>query len=266
MDKLLDLVTDPYDRKARVTPTLLVVLPVVIPLVCQFGAKNPTLTAVLSLIGGCGVIYAGASISRGRGKKLEEKLVRGWGGMPTTIVLRHRDTFFDSVTKKRYHSDCLTKLGIQIPTVEEELANPAAADDIYLGVGRRMRELTREGKKLLLKENISYGFHRNMLAMKDVGIFLSACGLLYGLVLAHVVLLHPLGFDAAGFLDPGLPSAITLSFSILMMVAWLAYFNADQVRRMGYVYAERLFERLPSMPKPRAKIAPKDSASKTPNV
>ena len=40
MDKILDLVTDPYDRKARATPALLTVLPVLVPLVCQFGSKN----------------------------------------------------------------------------------------------------------------------------------------------------------------------------------------------------------------------------------
>jgi hypothetical protein len=257
MEKLLDLVTDPYERKARVTPSLLVVLPILIPLVCQFGAKNATLTAILSLIGGCGVVYAGASISRGRGKKIEEKLVRQWGGLPSTIVLRHRDTFFDSVTKRRYHADCGSKLGIKMPTTEEEFSDPTAADDIYLGVGRRLRELTREDKKLLLKENIAYGFHRNMLAMKDIGVFLSVCGLIYGLVLAQFVTLKPVGLNPSSLLDPGLPAVITLLFSILMLVAWLTYFNADQVRRMGFVYAERLFERLSSLPKLRAKAVSK---------
>lgn len=257
MEKILDLVTDPYERKARVTPSLLVVLPILIPLVFHFGVKNATLTAVLSLIGGCGVIYAGASISRGRGKKIEEKLVRQWGGMPSTIVLRHRDTFFDSVTKRRYHADCVSKLGIKMPTTEEEIADPAVADDIYLGVGRRLRELTREDKKLLLKENIAYGFHRNMLAMKDMGVLFSISGLIYGLVLAQFVTLNPAGLNPSVLLNPGLPAAITLLFSILMLVAWLAYFTADQVRRMGFVYAERLYERLPSLPKPRAKSVPK---------
>lgn len=258
MEKLLDLVTDPYERKARVTPSLLVVLPLLIPLVCQFGAKNPTLTAILSLFAGSGVVYAGASISRGRGKKIEEKLVRHWGGMPSTIVLRHRDNFFDSVTKRRYHAECSSKLGIKMPTAEEELADPTAADDIYLGVGRRLRELTREDKKLLLKENIAYGFHRNMLAMKDIGIFLSVCGLIYGLALAQFLILEPARLNLSGLLDPGLPAAITLLFSILMLLAWLTYFNADQVRRMGFVYAERLFERLSSLPKPRVKVVPKE--------
>ena len=125
----------------------------------------------MGVLGTCGAIYAAASIARGRGKLLEESLVKEWGGLPTTILLRHSDDFFDSGTKKRYHYDAQARLGIQMPTAAEESLDPIAADDVYRSVARRLRELTREDKKLLLKENIAYGFHRNMLAMKGVGIF-----------------------------------------------------------------------------------------------
>ncbi|WP_436825348.1 hypothetical protein [Variovorax sp. DT-64] len=48
---------DPYERKARIFPGLLVVLPLLIPMVCIFGHKDPAMTAVIALIGGCGVTY-----------------------------------------------------------------------------------------------------------------------------------------------------------------------------------------------------------------
>lgn len=253
MDKLLDLVTDPYDRKARATPALLTVLPLVVPLVCQFGAKNPILTGILGVLGSCGVIYAAASIARGRGKLLEDNLVKEWGGMPTTILLRHRDDFFDSGTKKRYHLDALVRLGIHMPTAAEELADPVAADDVYRSVARRLREVTREDKKLLLKENIAYGFHRNTLAMKGVGIFNCLVGIIYGLALAGAVKVDPLSFNIHGLLPPGLSGGLTLLVSLALLTAWLGYFNRNQVRAMGNVYAERLFEKLASLPKLRGK-------------
>lgn len=253
MDKLLDLVTDPYDRKARATPALLTVLPLVVPLVCQFGAKNTVLTGILGLLGTCGAIYAAASIARGRGKLLEEGLVKEWGGLPTTILLRHRDSFFDHGTKNRYHLDALVRLGIQMPTEADELADPIRADDIYRSVARRLRELTREDKKLLLKENIAYGFHRNMLAMKSVGICLCLVGSVYGLVLARAIRLDPLNFDIHGLLSPGLSGGLTLLVSLALLATWLGYFNSAQVRAMGNVYAERLFEKLASLPKLRGK-------------
>jgi hypothetical protein len=255
MLNLFDLVKDPYERKARVTPGLLVSLPILVPLVCVYGPKQPTLTAVVGLLGGCGAIYALASIARGRGKKLEEDLVNKWGGMPSTLALRHRDKFFDRVTKQRYHADICSKLGIAMPTADQEAAEPAAADETYMGATRRLRELTRGDKQLLLKENIAYGFHRNMLAMKGMGLLTSIVGLVYGLVIAGVLQLKPLGATLANLGDPGLAGGLTLLVSLAMLLAWCFYFDEDKVRRIGFAYAERLFEHLPSLsgaPKARA--------------
>lgn len=244
---LLEQIKDPYERTARVTPALLVALPVLTPLVCVYGPRHPLLTAIVGLLSACGVVYALASIARGRGKKLEEQLVRKWGGLPTTIVLRHRDNFFDRITKKRYHEDIETKLGIGMPTPQEEEGNPAQADEAYAGAARRLRELTRSDKKLLLKENIAYGFHRNMLAMKGPGILTSLIGLAYGLIIAKALSLRPFTLQPEQLADPGLAAGVTLATSILLLAAWFFYFDADKVRRIGFVYAERLFEHLPSL-------------------
>jgi hypothetical protein len=100
MSTLYELIKDPYERKARLIPGLLVALPLIIPLVSVYGAKNPLLTSVIGLLSSCGAMFALANISRGLGKALEVKLVSKWGGMPTTIILRHSDNFLDFVTKK----------------------------------------------------------------------------------------------------------------------------------------------------------------------
>lgn len=247
MKTIFELITDPYERKARVAPGLLVILPILVPLLGVHGEKNPVLTSVIGLLGGCGVIYALASVVRGCGKKLEERLIAKWGGMPTTIALRHRDKFLDSVSKQRYHTEIATKLGITMPTAEEELASPDKADDIYVGATKRLRELTRSNKQLLLKENIAYGFHRNMLAMKPVGIVSCLLGILYALLIAKSLQVTPLHFDLMHLADPGLAAGLALSISLTLLTAWLWYFNEDAVRRIGFVYAERLFECLPSL-------------------
>jgi hypothetical protein len=265
---MLNLLTDPYERKARVTPGLLVSLPILVPLVCVYGPKQPTLTAVFGLLGGCGAIYALASISRGRGKKLEEDLVSKWGGLPSTLALRHRDKFFDRITKQRYHADISSKLGISMPTADQEAANPAAADEAYVGATRRLRELTRGDKQLLLKENIAYGFHRNMLAMKGVGLLTCIMGLVYGLVIAGVLHLKPLGITPGNLGEPGLAGGLTLLVSFAMLLAWSFYFDEDKVQRIGFVYAERLFEHLPSLsgtPKARAPRTKKASSNPATN-
>ncbi|MBS0292557.1 MAG: hypothetical protein JSS01_08570, partial [Proteobacteria bacterium] len=103
-------------------------------------------------------------------------------------------------------------------------------------------------KSLLLKENIAYGFHRNMLAMKPIGIVTCVLGLFYGLVLAGVVGLDPLAVNLVSLAQPGLAAAMTLVISVALLASWLFYFEADAVQRVGFAYAERLFECLPSLP------------------
>jgi hypothetical protein len=247
MTTIFELVKDPYERKARVIPGLLVALPLLVPLLCVYGAKHPLLTGVIGLLGGCGAIYALASIARGRGKMLEESLVKKWGGMPTTIALRHRDKFLDSVSKQRYHTAIAAKLGIAMPTSEEESADHDKADDIYIGATKRLRELTRTNKQLLLKENIAYGFHRNMLAMKSVGVVSCFLGIIYGLLIAKILQVEPPHWVPVNFADPGLAAGLTLLISLALLAAWLLYFDENAVKRMGFVYAERLFECLPSL-------------------
>jgi len=245
MVTIFELLKDPYKRKTRVFPGLLVVLPILVPLLVIYGAKHPVLTSVMGLLVSCGATSALAGVVRGRGKKLEDILVAKWGGMPTTIALRHRDKFIDSVSKQRYHTAITSKFGIVMPTAEEELANPEQADEIYRGATRRLREFTRSNKQLLWKENIAYGFHRNLLAMKPIGITSCLVGILWGLLLAKILqVAHP-HFNPMNFFDPGLAAILTLLISSALLAIWL-HFDQDSVKRMGFVYAERLFECLSS--------------------
>jgi hypothetical protein len=253
MKGILDALKDPYERKARVTPGLLLALPLLVPLVCVYGPRNPILTSVVALLGGCGIIYALASIARGLGKKLEERLTTRWGGMPTTLILRHRDGHLDSISKGRYHEAIASKLGIKVPTSTQETIDPESADDVYRGATRRLRELTRDDKRLLLTENIAYGFHRNMQALKPIGIVVCLAGIFYGLVIGGILQFNPVRFIPGHLVDPGLPAGLTLLISLALLVAWLTYFNANTVRRIGFVYAERLLECLDKIPAGRGK-------------
>lgn len=256
MMKFIEQLKDPYERKARVTPGLLVALPLLVPLVAIYGQKHIVLTGVLAVLGGCGAIFALANIARGRGKALEERLVNSWGGLPTTILLRHRNNFFDRHTKERYHETIRTKLGIPVPNAAEEAAAPEDADQVYIAATRRLRELTRGDTKLLLKENIAYGFHRNMTAMKSVGVISCLLGIAYGLIIAGALRPTEPYFNIAKMFDPGLAAGITLLISSALLASWVFYFTQAAVWRVGCVYAERLFERLPSLRNSAKKSVP----------
>ncbi|WP_186092478.1 hypothetical protein [Burkholderia gladioli] len=242
IDVLIDYLRDPYQRTARVFPGLLTVLPLLIPLLWILGPRSPILTALLALVTSCGAVYGLASGARGLGKRLEERLVKKWGGMPTTIILRHRDTHLDDYTKSRYHKIISEKLQTTLPNAEDEQRDQVSADQIYSGVTRHLRELTR-GKKyaLLLKENIAYGFHRNMLAMKPVGLATSVIGIFFGLLQSQVVQFAPPHIQFSKLLTPGTAAGITLFGATAILFSWL-YFTEAHLKRIGYAYAERLFE------------------------
>lgn len=245
---LLDKIRDPYERKARLTPGLLVLLPLLVPIVGLYGPKHPILTGILGLVCGSGALFALSNIVRGYGKRLEQKLIKNWGGLPTTICLRHRNTFFDSLTKNRYHSDINKKLGIQLPSKEQEEQSPLNADDAYIGACRLLREKSRSEKNLLLKENISYGFHRNMLAMKIPGVLICIVVVLYSLISANIISLHRLSFDWMLLDKMTLVELSSLLVSSTLLAAWIFYFRSESVKQAGFTYAERLFECLENLP------------------
>ncbi|AVT18095.1 hypothetical protein C8244_19225 [Paracidovorax avenae] len=260
LNELVEMFRDPYERKARAFPGLLMVLPILVAVASTWGTKHPIITGVVAVLVSCGTIFALGNLARDLGKEKQEKLVKDWGGMPTTWMLRHRDRTLEGGIKTVYHQLITQKLGLKMPTAQEELADPQAADDEYGTAARMLRDLTR-GKEysLLLKENISYGFRRNMYGARKLGWAISFVGILIGTVLSGAITTRPWDFDATKFLDLPVSSALTLGVSFAMFMAWF-YFGPAAVRRMGIAYSERLLEALRTIPGPpaaRKKAAPK---------
>lgn len=158
-----------------------------------------------------------------------------------------------TISKRRYHALIASKLQIDLPTSDQEATDPAGADERYKGATRRLRELTRGNKGLLLKENMAYGFHRNMLAMKPIGILTALLGVIYGLVICKALTFSPFAFEVINLATPGLAAELTLLVSTALLLGWTLYFDKAAVQRFGFVYAERLFECLDTVTQPRRK-------------
>lgn len=169
---LPQLVTDSYNRRARLQPVLLTALPLV-PLVFFLYPEFETYGIAVGGVACFGGIALLSQIGRERGKRLEPNLFSQWGGMPSIAMLRHRDTRLNGTIKNQYHSFLSSNIpGLTLPTQDEELNNPKDADDIYSAASDWLREKTRDitAFRLIYEENMNYGFRRNYWALKPCAI------------------------------------------------------------------------------------------------
>lgn len=165
---VLSKFTDPYERKARLYPALICLFPIMIDVSISYPKVFSTLSGFVALGLAVGLLELLSNLARDRGKSLEAGLYKEWGGMPSVTIFRHSDNRIPSPAKLKYHEVLSEISKINAPSKEYELQQPTQADEIYLSWSDYLRGKTRDQKKysLLFKENINYGFRRNVLGIK----------------------------------------------------------------------------------------------------
>lgn len=127
-----------------------------------------------------------------------------------------------------------------MPTPEQEAADPAGADTIYETGVTALRALTEEDK-LVVKENIAYGFRRNLWGRKSYGIAVALVVLAISVAsLIAAAIGHSLGTWPA--------AAAAAAFAALALLLWLAMVNENWVREAAEAYAERLMQTATRLP------------------
>ncbi len=174
----MEIKFDTYSFRARVLPVYLTLAPVVLLLaaVVPEGLKLP-------IGGAAALVFAPISFVLGQvgadfGKRLEKDLWAKWGGPPTTRFIRHGNHEFNEVTRARIHAK-LHELGLYVPTSVEQNQDERAADLHYQSCTDELIRRTRDQKEfpLVFKGLTEYGFRRNLLGLKVLGVFLTSVGL-----------------------------------------------------------------------------------------
>lgn len=233
---MLSSLFDEYSLNARVRPALLSLLPLVAFLYLVFPQLYGVLAGAVGIFVVFGLVTVLAHFSRNAGKTAEQDLFTAWGGRPTTIMLRHRDAYLDSVTKSRYHRFLAKNIdGWVAPSTEEELNDPQKADEKYDSAVRWLLEYTRDQKQypLLFKENIGYGFRRNCYGIKWLSVILA--------LLPIAAVFADLIFDAISYIDIN-ASAVWVSacLSALLFYWWVFVVKDRWVKDAAIGYAVRL--------------------------
>lgn len=230
---------DNYTLKARLYPLLILFFPIIIAGVfysIEFNQLAPAITT-------CGLAgaltYLFSQLGRDKGKQKEPKLWESWGGSPSVQLLRFRDLRIDSHTKQRYHQKLqqLCPLSI-IPDSNLENTNPAGIDEAYQAWCKYLISQTRDKNKfaLLLKDNTSYGFRRNLWGLKvfaiiiNIALLVINCGYWYFNLQTFNLLVYPSTFY------------YTIIALLLNIAFWAFLVNRRWVKIPAFSYAERLCE------------------------
>ncbi|KRQ15363.1 hypothetical protein [Bradyrhizobium manausense] len=235
---------DEYNRQARLFPALLALLPPLLALLAWF--PNLLLSnlgsTLLTLLCSCGILFALAVFSRATGKNVEKRLLKEWGGWRTTLWLRHSDISLVAPTKQRYHQALARHVpNLKLPTAVQEQNDQAGADAVYASAVEWLKEYCRKGKyPLVQKENIEYGFRRNMRGVRPFAIAVTAVAL----VLSIGAMIREISISSAGMTAAlqSLPIVVWGSTLLLLIAlgAWMIAVTDAWVREGGDQYARAL--------------------------
>jgi hypothetical protein len=232
---------DNYSLRARYYPVIILFFPIVI-LGFFYSVQFQSLVHAFTSIGVVSALtYLFSQLGRDQGKLKEPELWNGWGGTPSLQLLRLRDKHLDRHTKERYHNKLkqLCPVSIQ-PNDLLESTDPTVADEVYKSWTKYLITQTRDSKKfsLLLKENTSYGFRRNLWGVKPFAIMLLAL-LLLANYLYWIIKLKTI--NPALYPNSFIFSAVAL---LLIFLFWLIVVSRSWVKIAAFAYAERLLESL----------------------
>lgn len=235
---------DVYDWRARGLPAMLCLLPALVVLVVVYPAYANWRQSGLTLLVSCGFFFVLTRIARDAGRRIQDDLFRAWSGAPTTQLLRHRDGHYDVHTKQALHTRLMNLTGLPLPTAREEQEQPAAADEVYRAAALWLIKRTRDTQRfpLLFKENIHFGFQRNALGLRWLGVTIAAASALWILLDAGVFSTYDPYYVPDRWRSFSAPMTVSLLFSLLMIAVWLFGITAAAARRTGFSYADRLLE------------------------
>lgn len=186
LGKVLGL--DHYERAARLYPALLAVAPASATVVLWAPDASALVRSAIGAVVTVGFTLLLMRYGRAKGRAVQDRMIERDGALGSTLALRHRDGAFAAATKERYHAFLRSK-GLVIPNRAEEEADPASADDRYRSAADWLRVQTRDSKKftLLHAENRDYGFRRNLLGLKPLGLSMAIVSLCADLALLYLL-------------------------------------------------------------------------------
>lgn len=234
---------DKYSLNARIYPVVILLLPLVI-IGISYSIEYESYFQILSTLGvSAALTYFLSNLGRDKGKQQEPILWEKWGGMPTIQLLSFKNGIIDKHTKRKYHKLLLELSPIEECNIDFENASIDSVSDIYKSWSKFLISKTRDTKQfsLLFKENISYGFRRNLWGLKSISL------IIVFLVLLSNYSYQVLNYGFLGLSEYPLQFFISETMLVLLSFIWIFWINSEWIKIPAFSYAERLLESIESL-------------------
>jgi len=236
---------DEYTLKARFLPACIAGLPL-LALIASYFDWNKFLISnvIVGVLIGFLMVFLLSNVARYMGKKVEKNSLVDWKVLPSTELMRHSDNSLNKVKKDKIHELLTQKSPFTMPSPQEEIADPNMADNVYSETMTWLRGKTRD-EKILLNENITYGFMRNSLGLKWIALLI--CLISFIILVALFFLNYESSlkdFHQLGIFIKKVKMALwlTLVVSLLMPLYWSLIINKNNLRRAAINYAKTLID------------------------
>ena len=227
---------DRYTMKARVFPAVIALAPALALAVGLVSWDRISISDIIPSLFCAVFLFPLADVSRRLGKRVENDLVQSWGGMPSVHLLRFRDSTLDDRTEARCLQFIGGRIGENPPKREDETEAPEACDEFYGRCCLWLREHTRNRERfgILFEENVGYGFRRNLLGLRWVGV---AIGTFIGVLSALSLMFSiPVFSDKIGVLR----ASALIAFSAIHILYLLIFVTRSSVYQSALLYARQL--------------------------
>lgn len=239
MDFMTTLLSDQYNRTARLFPAVILLAPILvaacflIPSILENSASYNFMTGVVAVI----LLLVFANYTRKKGQKAQERLIAKWGGLPTELILKGNNTKrVSDDTRKRYINFLTNKLktNSNLMNVDSGVKsfNIASAVD-WLRNNTRGKDFD-----LVAKENATYGFYRNLSGVKLEAITIALLMIILSSI-SHFDCLKNFGLIFPNHM-PDVYFYSFLAFDLGYIAFFILFINDDAVRKAGDDYAVAL--------------------------
>jgi hypothetical protein len=221
---------DKYTRKARVYPSIIILIPFLIfTLYCEIEGLKDVFDNLLQvkILGNITIsvvlLYLLVQINRFLGKFIFEKyMYKSEIEMPTTLYMLFSNSGFSKEYKNKIRDKIKADFDMHLPDEKDEVDNLLNSKKRIAEAIGLVKQKVKNGR-LLLQHNIEYGFMRNLIG-----------GSLIGLIMSIIVIAY--FFKHNNQLIAYIGLGLALFYFLLLL------FHRPLIKHLGNEYAKRLFQ------------------------